>query len=371
MVLSAMLRYRLDPMKGWVVAGMALLAATGCHRDGETSSALSDDAVPGKECEWRSAPQPRDAREPLCEVEFREVVRLEGDFDGVIPLDPVAVLMDGRYLTATYAYGQLALWAPDGEFLDVMGNGPGEGPGEFDYASDYAQVAEDEFVVFTGLATVHWYSTTGRFLRSVLLPTNGAASAVVYDGAVIAEASTGAGGRGLVLRGDSIREIALPGGPWATLLLAAADDIGIWSAEHDRYVLRRHSWPSGAVVDSVVPTRDWFPGPEGNEGALGRLHADGRGLIWTYAGVADPDAPPNGLLSMDEESIDREEYEARAHEYRDVVIEALAPDGRLVASIRFDSGHDTPDSAHGRIWSRPTEDMLNLVILEAVLTEPG
>lgn len=357
-------------MRWWAITGLVFIAAPGCHRDEATSSAPSRSAFSGEECEWRSAPQLRDVDEPLCDIEFREVVRLEGDLGGVIPIFPVTVLMDGRYLTATYSHGQLAFWAPDGEFLDVVGNGPGEGPGEFDYALDYAQVAEDEFVVLTGLPTVHWYSITGRFLRSVLLPAIGAGSAVTYDGAVIAPIRTRVGGRGVVLRDDGIREIGLHGRLWSPTLLAAADDIGLWSADHDRYVFRRHSWPSGAVGDSLVPARAWFPGPEGNEAALGRLHADGRGLIWTFVGVADPGAPSNPRR-MDEEFYDPEEFEARADEYRDIVIEALAPDGRLVASIRFDSPPDAPEPAYGNIWVRQTEDELTLVILEAVLTEPG
>ena len=42
---------------------------------------------------------------------------------------------------------------------------------------------------------------------------------------------------------------------------------------------------------------------------------------------------------------------------------------RLVASVRFDSGRDSPYPAGGNIWVRPTEDELALVMLEAVLTE--
>ena len=53
-----------------------------------------------------------------------------------------------------------------------------------------------------GSGGLHWYSTTGRFLRSVLLPGFGAGTTVVYDGAVIIEGGTMAGPRGLVLRGD-------------------------------------------------------------------------------------------------------------------------------------------------------------------------
>ncbi len=75
---------------------------------------------------------------------------------------------------------------------------------------------------------------------------------------------------------------------------------------------------------------------------------------------------------MHEMALDSEEFRTWSDEHRDYVIEALAPDGRLVASIRFDSGRDSPGSpGHGSIWVRPTEDELTLVILEAVLTEPG
>ena len=364
-------------MRWWGITVLAVCAAPGCQRDEGTSSAPFGSSVPGDECEWRTVPEPRNADEPLCDIEFREAVRLVGDLDGVIPqYPPVTVLRDGRYLTGTYTRGQLALWAPDGDFLDVMGNGPGEGPGEFDSASGFAQAEDDEVLVLTGLPTVHWYSTTGRFLRSLLLPASGGAgSAVVYDGAVITSANTIAGERGFVLRGDTIRDLGLLGPPRSTLLLAGADDVGLWSAEVEsgRYVLRSHSWPSGAVSDSLVPDRDWFPGPEGNEAQLGRIQAGGRGLIWTQAVVADPDAPTDGSLSMHEMAFDSEEFRAWADEHRDYVIEAIAPDGRLVASIRFDSASDSPGSLgeHGSIWVRPTEDMLTLVILEAVLTEPG
>lgn len=53
-----------------------------------------------------------------------------------------------------------------------------------------------------------------------------------------------------------------------------------------------------------------------------------------------------------------------ADEYRDGVIEAFAPAGWLVASVRFDSGRDSPYPAGGNIWVRPTEDELTLVMLD-------
>ncbi len=144
----------------------------------------------------------------------------------------------------------------------------------------------------------------------------------------------------------------------------------VWSVEHDRYVLRRHAFPSGSVVDSLVVTRDWFPGPRGNEGVIYGLHADGRGLVWTVASVADPDAPSDDWTTARlEEPVDLEEDPADAVKFRDMVIEAFTPDGRLVASARFDSYGEAAEPMHGNTWYRQTEDMLSIVVLEVRLTE--
>lgn len=213
--------------------------------------------------------------------------------------------MDGRYVTATYSLGKLALWAPDGQLLEVIGDGPGEGPGEFDYPSGFAQVAEDEFLVLTGRSVIHKYSTAGHFLRSLHLPAGGGA-------------------------------------------------------------------------DSLVVARDWFPGPRENEAHLSWIHADGRGLIWTVVDVADPDAPPGSLPTWDvgaaeEQPID-DDPEALAAiriKTRDTVVEAFTPDGRLVASTRFDSFRDAAIPMRGNLWYNMTEDMMSLIVLEAVLVQPG
>ena len=361
----------------WLVAvALVLSGAAGCHLDEEDSSAPLGDALAAKECDWRRAPEPADSDEPVCHLEFREVVRLEGDIDGVIPAYVITALSDGRYLTATYSLGKMALWAPNGQLLEVIGNGPGEGPGEFDYPSGFAQVAEDEFLVLMGRSTIHKYSTAGRFLRSFQLPAGGGALwAVTHGGAAITSAGTPDGKRGFLLEGDSIRVLDIHG--LAVLLhLAAAEDVGVWSAENDRYVLRRHSLPSGAVSDSLAPARDWFPGPRENEAHLSWIHADGRGLIWTVVEVADPDAPPGSLPTWDlggpeEEPIDEEALLASAVKTRDTVVEAFTPDGRLVASVRFDSFRDAAIPMCGNLWYRMTEDMLTLVVLEAVLVQPG
>ena len=354
-----------------VALALVVSVTTGCQPDGATESASSGQAPPMEACNWLTAPEPSDADEPICDMEFREVARLQ-DLDSITPHPPVMVLRDGRYVTATYSLGKIALWSPDGVLLDVVGKGPGEGPGEFDYAEGLAQVVDDELLVFTGLPVVHRYTTSGRHVRSIRLPTVGAAAAVTYRGFAITTGNASVGRQGFLLRGDSAHAFGLRGRLESALFVAAAEDVGIWSAEHDRYVLRRHAFPSGSVVDSLVVSRDWFPGPRGNEGVIYRLHADGRGLVWTLASVADPDAPSDDWTTagLDEhEPIDMEEDRANAVKFRDDVIEAFTPDGRLVASARFDSYGEAAEPMAGNIWYRQTEDMLSIVVLEVVLTE--
>lgn len=355
-----------------VAAGLVASAVIGCQPDGGTTSASSGQTPSSEPCDWLTAPEPSANDEPLCDIEFREVARLQ-DLDSITPHPPVMVLQDGRYVTATYSLGKIALWSLDGVLLDVVGQGPGEGPGEFDYAEGLAQVADDELLVFTGLPVVHRYTTGGQFVRSIRLPTvGGALAAVTYRGFAITTAYASVGRQGFLVSGDSARAFGLRGRLESALVVAAAEDIGIWSAEHDRYVLRRHAFPSGSVVDSLVVTRDWFPGPKGNEGVIYRLHADGRGLIWTVASVADPDAPSDDWTTAgldDHEPVELEEDRANAVKFRDDVIEAFTPDGRLVASARFDSYGEAAEPMAGNIWYRQTEDMLSVVVLEVRLME--
>ena len=231
-----------------------------CRADGgapvvaDASTESVGDARHVDECDWLSAPG--DPNLPLCDLEFREIVHLVGSIEGVAPNRPVQVLRDGTYVTGTYSRGRIAHWGPDGQLLNVFGTGPGEGPGEFDYATEFAQASDDEFFVFTGL--VHKYSMAEGFVRSFRLPTlGGLAGAAAYEDGVVVAAYDVDGIRGFRLRGDSIQaqEVLAPAGSW--LLLAAVEGVGVWSATSDRYVLRRHMWPGGTVVDSLVVNRDW------------------------------------------------------------------------------------------------------------------
>ncbi len=88
------------------------LVLIGCQSD-HSAPRPSDPAaqeVPVAQCDWRSALAMTDVppTSPPCAIEFREALRLEGDLDGVIPSDPITVLADGSFLTATYGQGRLA-----------------------------------------------------------------------------------------------------------------------------------------------------------------------------------------------------------------------------------------------------------------------
>ena len=346
-----------------------VLVVIGCQPDTGASSGSSLH-LSADECGWLAAPPPGDSAEAPCGIRFREVARLEG-VDSITPY-PVLAVVNGRYMTATYYEGTFAFWAPGGELLDVAGEGPGEGPGEFRHPTGFAQVTEDEFLVLTG-QILHRYAVTGRFLRSYRLPAaGGAESAVTYGDLAIISARIPAGEQAFALQHDSIRRFGVPARLGSSLLLAAADQVGVWSVESDRYVLRRHALPGGSVADSLVVARDWFPDPGGHDARIDWFQADGRGLLWTVVRAADPDAPDwcDDIYS-DHQPLDPdiEAYRARMIGCQDAVVEAITTDGRLIGSVRFDSTWDRPFPLHGNLWFQPSEDMLSIVILEAVLTE--
>ncbi|MDE2654599.1 MAG: hypothetical protein OXI71_12400 [Gemmatimonadota bacterium] len=349
----------------------AVLAVIGCQPDTGASSGSSLH-LSADECGWLAAPPPGDSPEAPCGISFREVARLE-EADSITPYPTIGVV-NGRYITATYYEGTFAFWAPGGELLDVAGEGPGEGPGEFHHPTGFAQVTEDELLVLTGQPTLHRYAVTGRFLRSYRLPAVGVTGSVVtYGDLAIIGAQTFVGEQAFALQHDSIRPFGVPARLGSSLLLAAADQAGVWSVEHDRYVLRRHSLPGGSVADSLVVARDWFPDPGGYDAQIDWFHADGRGLLWTVVRAADSDAPGwcDDIYSDHQPLVldDIEAYRARMIGCDDAVVEALTTDGRLIGSVRFDAVWDQPLPLHGNLWFLPSEDMLYIVILEAVLTE--
>ena len=354
-----------------VASILVFTIATGCHPEDDMASRRAGENISAIECEWLAAPLLGDADAVLCDLEFREIVRLEGSVEGIAPRGPVQALRDGTYVSGTYLRGRLAVWGPDGQLLDVLGTGPGDGPGEFDYATSLAETSDGEFYVFAATPLVHRYSTTKGFLRSFRLPALGGASSATHEGAVIVSVAVDDGWRAFQIEEDSVQAQ----GVWLGLgrgfaILSAAEDVGVWSANTDRYVLRRHTWPGGALVDSLVVSRDWVQGPGARETLLYALQADSRGLIWALTNVPDPDAPSQRRSAeVDAPVLDLEESEANAIRSRDYVIEAFTPGGRLVASVRFDSFRDAPHPIPGGLWYRPTEDELSLIVLKAFLAE--
>ena len=354
-------------MRSRFAATLVITIAAGCGTNGDIASKPIGDDVLAEECEWQSAAEPADADVPLCDLEFREVVRLEGSGEGVAPDYPVQVFRDGTYVTGTYQRGKIAHWGPDGRFIGTLGTGPGEGPGEFDHASDLVQASDDEFFVFTGLQLVHRYSVGDGFLRSFRLPTYGGVSgAAAYEDGVVVSAFDLDGFRSIRIQGDSVEKQGVLAPPGGILLLTATEDVGVWSAIANRYVLRRHAWPLGAAVDSLVPDRDWFRGPEGREALLYGIQADSRGLIWAAGIAPTPDAPPRRRPAGVDMPVS-EEDEAEAMKHTDFVIDAHTPDGRLVATVRFDTLEEAPSPMPAGLWYRRTPDELSIVILEAVL----
>ena len=358
-------------MRSRVGLGLLITVATGCQADSNPSARSAGPSTSGEGCEWLSAPEPAVADVPICGLEFREVVRLEGTIDGTIPNAPVRALGDGTFITGTYSRGKLALWGLDGALLDVLGKGPGQGPGQFEYVTDVVQISDGAFVVFGPPPLVHEYSRTEGFVRSFRLPLRGSVSSgVTYGNQVILSVAADDGWQAYRIDGETAQAMGVPlGSGDAFPMLTAAEDVGLWSANTDRYILRRHDWPGGTMVDSLVLSRDWLSGPRGNEVLIYRVHADGRGLIWAAAQVPDPDAPRQPPEELDAPIVFHEGGMAETITYTNFVIEALTPDGRLVASVRFDSPEDAPHPVAGNLWYRPTPDRLSIVILEAVLAE--
>ena len=130
-------------------------------------------------------------------------------------------------------------------------------------------------------------------------------------------------------------------GAW--VWISASREMGLWSAEHSRYTLRRHTLPSGAVDFEIHRRVEWFPSQakyqeyDASAPILIQLTVDDRGLLWVWTNVSDPDAPSTPRpLPQSPEEVDLEV----ASRYRDYVLEVLSTDGRLIASRRFDRVQD-------------------------------
>ena len=62
-----------------------------------------------------------------CDIVFVPVVTLKGSPSGALPRVPVVAEPGGRWLTATYEAGELAVWSPSGELERLIGPGTSGG----------------------------------------------------------------------------------------------------------------------------------------------------------------------------------------------------------------------------------------------------
>jgi len=307
-----------------------------------------------------------------CELDFVEIVRLGGNDDAGHPRPPIAVTPDGSYVTGTWQRGILALWSPEGEFVRSLGQGAGEGPGEFGWAS-FLVMGTDSVLNVTSGPLLHRYALGGEFLETVRLPVSYGQRDVVgtREGHLVTSASVvDASLRpGLVLwgpGGGSVLESSV-GSRGENFFLAWTPHLGLWVAEASRYELEVRREPGEDPRYRITRAVDWFPGGEGEIPAnLYGIEADPRGLVWTLSSTPAPDAPPGELPpagSVDEirEQVDR---------YRENVIEALAVDGRLVASRRYPRPSLAPTPITSARWYLQLRDLEeSIVILEPVLRQ--
>ena len=309
-----------------------------------------------------------------CTIEFREVIRLQSQSDGISARVPATTGPGGTYLTATYQPGRVAVWSPEGELIRVMGNGDGEGPGEFWHPTSMVVGADSVVNILPGLTHWHRYTWAGEFVETIRAPVVGGLSeaAIGPDGLLVAKTQGPEGAQLVLWRPGS--EVRIVDGSFNTNgfgfgLISASPRAGIWSAVHSRYAVRRHALPSGAVDFEVRRRVDWFRpnGREFEESApiVFGLNVDDRGLLWVWTNVPDPDAPSVPRPRSD--SPDGVDLDI-AGRYRDYVLEVLSTGGNVIASRRYDRPQDVALGATADLWVRTEDDLLrSLTIVEPIL----
>lgn len=312
--------------------------------------------------------------EAPCTIEFREVTGLRSQSGGIAARRPVTAGPGGTYLTGTYQPGLVAVWSPEGELIRVMGSGRGEGPGEFGNVASMIVGSDSVVNILPGLPHWHRYTWGGDFLETVRTKSIGGLSeaAIGPDGVLVAKTQGPEGARLVLWRpGSEVRIVdgsfGADGVSWA--LISASPRMGLWSAVHSRYTIRRHALPEGAVDFEIHRRVEWFRSNdrenEESPPIVFGLTVDDRGLLWVWTNVLDSDAPTTPRPRADSPEDVNPEI---ANRYRDYVLEVFGTDGTLIASRRYDRAQDVAVGVAAGVWVRTEDDLLrSLTIVEPIL----
>jgi len=364
--------------KGLGVVFSLLLLLAGCDSTGQ-----SEDLLAGPPCSVPASESATAARDDVivvrgddapCAIAFEAVQTISGSLlNGTLPRPPITVAPGGRWLTATYEDGEVAVWSPSGKLERLIGKGPGEGPGEFGRVRELiVDSLAGTIHVFPQERRVEVYSLDGDYLDWMPLPTYPTPVVRLSDGTLAMPGTSGSSKIWLII-GDSV----FATGPAARISMPGelrAGDEGVWTAESPWYEFDHHILPSGQVDWSIRREVDWFPklsDEEGKEypGPLLRgftIDLERRMVFSRIELVEDPDAPSSPIPAR----IPRGESQEVFGRYYDGVVEAFTLDGELVASTRFDDWWHMPRPiGGGNFWFRLIGDEESIEILKPTLVE--
>lgn len=367
--------------RGFGIVSSLFLLLGGCD-----STEQSEDLLAGPPCSVPASESATAARDDVivvrgddapCAIAFEPVQTISGSLlNGTLPRPPITVAPGGRWLTATYEDGEVAVWSPSGKLERLIGRGPGEGPGEFGRVRELiVDSLAGTIHVFPQERRVVVYSLDGDYLDWMPLPTYPTPVVRLSDGTLAMSGTRGSSKIWLMI-GDSVFET----GPAARISMPGelrAGDEGVWTAEAPWYQFDHHMLPSGQVDWSIRREVDWFPKLSDEEGRempgpllLGFTIDSERRLVFSRVElVKDPDAPSSPIPAR-VPLAERDEVFGR---YYDGVVEAFTLDGELVASTRLDDWWHMPrpieGGAPGNFWYRLIGDEESIEILKPTLVE--
>jgi hypothetical protein len=131
-----------------------------------------------------------------------------------------------------------------------------------------------------------------------------------------------------------------------------------------RYELTHHAGSAGTLPRTLRREIARFSEGDRLPANLFHLMPDDRGFVWVMASVPAPDAPaeaPGPVASLGE-------AREQVVRYRNNVVEAIAIDGRLIASRRFKDPRLAPVAMTGDLWYGRLDDAAEtLAVFRALL----